>query len=613
MSEERHLYGYDFRSRMPCALGREKLAHATGFDTDHADRWLKDHFKHNEQRIEDLQKAEMVSGFPETEAMLVRALEVYAIVLTAAGMPIFERGRVLSVVEAEGEPGQLLATIALPVLDEFPARPLFTAFRSCMQLTAQVLGSDPDKTRPMAVLDEINERLVTKLDQKKALGPATEPICKLAFWADAPFRHLGKGTMLLGIGANSHKQDNSASDADSAIGLRLCQDKHATAKILRSAGLPAPDHFLASDEKDAAQAAEKLGWPVVVKPFDQERSNGVTTGIDNERALRKAVKKARSFAPRFLVEKHVPGICHRIMMANGKLIYVVIRRPKGVDGNGKDTIEDLVAAANAKLAEWPPWLRMKPYPFDRMTIEHLETQGFDENSVPEEGRYVELRSIPSEEWGGSIKDFTADIHPDNIELARAAADAMGLSNAGVDLMTTDITRPWHETGAIINEMNFRPEFVISGRKEAAEQLMPAIMKGKGRIPVHLVAGEGAVIEVARAARAQRAAGGTSCLLASATYCEDGEGREIPMAIDGLLERGVAMAQRLDAEERVIAGRWPDDFTRGFPVDRFETATIVGLAGAEAAQVEAELSRRTNVERISVDAAPPVASSAAQNV
>jgi cyanophycin synthetase len=59
---------------------------------------------------------------------------------------------------------------------------------------------------------------------------------------------------------------------------------------------------------------------------------------------------------------------------------------------------------------------------------------------------------------------------------------VGLDIAGVDFITTDITRSWLETGALICEVNAIPQI---GYNHGIEPMMLDLFKSGSRIPVHL--------------------------------------------------------------------------------------------------------------------------------
>jgi hypothetical protein len=58
------------------------------------------------------------------------------------------------------------------------------------------------------------------------------------------------------------------------------------------------------------------------------------------------------------------------------------------------------------------------------------------------------------------------IHPENIALAIHAAKVLRLELAGVDLISTDISQPYHANGACINEVNYAP---VLGRTHAFQR------------------------------------------------------------------------------------------------------------------------------------------------
>lgn len=97
---------------------------------------------------------------------------------------------------------------------------------------------------------------------------------------------------------------------------------------------------------------------------------------------------------------------------------------------------------------------------------------------------IPLRDIESTQWGGIDEDVTNMIHPDNLKIAFQATNLFELKVAGIDIITTDISKPWYETDAIINEVNFAP--LLGGgdisRKKIGE-FLDLLLKDDGRIPI----------------------------------------------------------------------------------------------------------------------------------
>jgi D-alanine-D-alanine ligase len=95
---------------------------------------------------------------------------------------------------------------------------------------------------------------------------------------------------------------------------RFCFDKGLAKGILEEAGLPTPDAFVLTSEAirhmgaGAAlrRAANRLGFPLVVKPSAQGSALGLTI-VEDPRDLTSAAMAAFDYGERMLVERFVPG------------------------------------------------------------------------------------------------------------------------------------------------------------------------------------------------------------------------------------------------------------------------------------------------------------------
>ena len=78
-----------------------------------------------------------------------------------------------------------------------------------------------------------------------------------------------------------------------------------------------------------------------MKPADANRGEGVSSGIYSESALNAAFLKAKkaSRTGSVIVQETLAGDCHRINVCGQEIISVVKRRPKGVVGDGRRTVE----------------------------------------------------------------------------------------------------------------------------------------------------------------------------------------------------------------------------------------------------------------------------------
>jgi cyanophycin synthetase len=158
-----------------------------------------------------------------------------------------------------------------------------------------------------------------------------------------------------------------------------------------------------------------------------------------------------------VVERHVAGRDHRVLVVNGKVVAVAERIPAHVIGDGGSTVQQLIDTANADPRRGRGHASvLTEIPADEGTIEYLSQSGLSLDSVPAAGQRVLLRPTANLSTGGTSIDRTDEIHPDNVTACEMAAGVIGLDIAGLDVLTSDISRPFHENGAVIIEVNSGP-------------------------------------------------------------------------------------------------------------------------------------------------------------
>ncbi|MDX9762791.1 MAG: acetate--CoA ligase family protein [Desulfomonilia bacterium] len=96
------------------------------------------------------------------------------------------------------------------------------------------------------------------------------------------------------------------------------KNEYEGALLLREWGIPVVDQILAADEEDAADAADKLGFPVVLKVCSEKvlhktEQGGVVLNVPDRQALRTAARdmlaRFDGIAPKLLVQKMAgPGV-----------------------------------------------------------------------------------------------------------------------------------------------------------------------------------------------------------------------------------------------------------------------------------------------------------------
>ena len=339
-------------------------------------------------------------------------------------------------------------------------------------LTAGSLGRSlllallPDEAREG--VDEIPEDFVwaeerdafIRFVQKNAFGPSTAALVRAAEERDVPWLRLNEYSMVqLGHGRWQQRIQATITSRTPHIAVEIASDKEETNRILGDLGLPVPEQRLVHSVPDAIRAAERIGYPVVVKPFNANHGRGVSLDLSDAEHVEIAFEKAREHSRGVLVESFARGFDHRLLVVNGELVAVAKRVPGHVVGDGERTIEQLVDEVNLDPRRGIGHEKI----LTRIELDYQATRLLDlldstTETVPAAGEVVYLRSTGNLSTGGTSVDLTDVIHPDNAEMARRAARAIGLDVAGIDFITSDITLSHKEEGGIICEVNAAPGF-----------------------------------------------------------------------------------------------------------------------------------------------------------
>lgn len=546
-------------------------------DLQAIDSWLEDVL---EVELDPLTPALRVENETESlgTAVAWRVLLLSRTLLQAVGVPVFYAGRVLRLEPDPQRPGQWLVALALAQVDQIP----FSCYAQILKTVIELLPWVSEKPRSERNIQDLFRQLQNRvLDPLAGNAPASKstiPFLQTAFQRNIPFIHLGIGVYQLGWGAKGRRLHGSGSDRDTGIGQKLSAHKVVSANLIRAAGLPAPSHLVVSGIEEAIRAARQFGWPVVIKPVDKDRGEGVVTDLADEQQLAAAFSSTLQVSDigQVIIERQVQGVCHRLLIAEGQLLYAIKRNPKSIQGDGRSTISQLIQAANRTELGKPPWSRAEPCPADDLALKTLEKAGYRPDSVPADGAWIPLRPIESTAWGGQSEDVTAKIHPENVQAACKAAELFGLNVVGVDLITPDISVPWYENGAIINEVNATPRI---GRSATSRASLPSFfdhfLPGDGRIPLEMFVGGDDAMAEARLRQERFVADGVRCYLTSHAVTCDPRGRNVPLQLADLYSRCRALLMDNDVEALIMVVQTDEFLDRDLPVDRIDRLSTVG--------------------------------------
>ncbi|MCA1938145.1 MAG: acetate--CoA ligase family protein, partial [Dechloromonas sp.] len=293
-------------------------------------------------------------------------------------------------------------------------------------------------------LDAAIKVLRRKVD-RKYLGPSTAAIVNAAEARKIPhIRLLDDGNLVqLGYGAAMRRIWTAETDATSAIAETISRDKDLTKDLISSVGVPVPEGREVDSADDAVDAAEDIGYPVVVKPTDGNHGRGVFIDLVTPEAVRKAYPIAAEEGSGVLVERSIQGIEHRLLIVGGKLVAANRSDLITVSGDGKSTVQQLI---DSQINTDPRRGETELHPLSIIRIDtaakiELERQGLTGDSVPAAGREVLIQRNANHAF-----DCTDDVHPETAAVAALAARVVGLDIAGIDLVCQDVSKPLAEQG-----------------------------------------------------------------------------------------------------------------------------------------------------------------------
>ncbi|TNE48472.1 MAG: cyanophycin synthetase [Deltaproteobacteria bacterium] len=314
-------------------------------------------------------------------------------------------------------------------------------------------------TDPDFVFEEELEGLIRRA-KRQALGPSTSALVKAAEERDIPWIRLNEYSLIqFGHGIHQQRIQATITSETRHIAVEIASDKEETNRILTDLGLPVPRQELVYSERAAVRAAERIGYPVVVKPLNANHGRGVSTNMTDRESVRTAYEQAREHSRGILVESFIQGMDHRMLVINGELIAVAKRVPGHIVGDGKHTIEELIDIVNSDprrgIGHEKVLTRLE---LDSQAQRLIENAGLTPESILPEGEPFFLRTTGNLSTGGEAIDLTDVVHPENREMAIRSAEAIGLDVAGIDFLTPDITRSYKEVGGAICEVNAAPGF-----------------------------------------------------------------------------------------------------------------------------------------------------------
>lgn len=356
-----------------------------------------------------------------------------------------------------------------------------------MAFVSKLMRESPRASAQLDV-DSLVDNLKTAHRHYLPGGTNALPFIMAAAERCLPFKVLMRDYIIFGYGAGSRIFRSSITETEKSIGVGLASNKVDTNRLLRLSGLPVADQARVANVQSAKHFAKIFGYPVVLKPDNASRGRGVYTNITDEAELKACFSELEKTFSVILLEKHMPGVYHRINVVGGELVLAVRRTLPYVTGNGILTIKALIDEMNAEPERNEPNSRMRKVVIDDDLHRCLRKQGYCLEDVLETGHSLYLKSIAKMSQGASQTDIEADMHPENLELCRKVARIMRLEVLGIDILSPDLTVPWYKTETSICEVNAQPQLDISSR-HAYPMILEKYIPQQPRVEVRITTDE----------------------------------------------------------------------------------------------------------------------------
>ncbi len=344
------------------------------------------------------------------------------------------------------------------------------------------------------------EMLQTRFDKTLFGGPTLYSLIEAGVKLDIPVFYLYEENQFQwGYGVKQLRGRSTTFHNDGIKDTEFTMFKDMVGEFLEMCGFPTPKSVNCFSEDEAVAEAQKIGFPVVLKPVAGHKGQGVTTEIKSEQEVRKAFQHIINLSEEqgkpfegALVQQQIYGTDHRLLCVGGKFVAALERVPAFVVGNGRDNIEKLIELENAKEIRLDnarsPLCKIK---IDENLKDYLSLQGKDLSYVPSEGEHVTLRRVANISAGGVSINVTSKMHSDNVKLVEDIARFFKVKCLGIDILAKDISKSWREGNFGIIEINAGPGVFMhlapayGGSIDVPRYIMLSHFndKEKGRIPI----------------------------------------------------------------------------------------------------------------------------------
>jgi cyanophycin synthetase len=285
-------------------------------------------------------------------------------------------------------------------------------------------------------------------------------------WRDAASRLgatievLGNEILEIRLGQDWTRVQQNTTALEREVTVAVAKNKPLVHRLLAKRRLRTPNYceFTLNEIARANDFVKKVASKCVVKPANGGGGRGVTTGVIGGVSLIRAAASAAVYGGDLMVEQQVHGDVYRLLYLDGVLMDAVLRKPSAVVADGKSTVRELIRLENEARLNTGPNLAHALIVIDMDVGSTLSAQGLTLSSVPTKGTAITLKMVINDNSQQDNLNAKHLLCKSIIEDGAAAAAAVGVRLAGIDVITPDPSVPLAESGGVILEVNTTPSY-----------------------------------------------------------------------------------------------------------------------------------------------------------
>jgi len=204
--------------------------------------------------------------------------------------------------------------------------------------------------------------------------------------------------------------------------------------------------------------AKEHGFPLCIKPNVSGFSRGSHFPITNNTELWKAALMVKVWWPSSVIEQYLRGANYRVLATQDQIVSIIRRYPPFIDGNGENSIGDLIDSENAIRQQMNLHPTIYPIKKSKDVSKYLARQGLSFDSVPARDERVYLFNRVALAPGGIVETIDKSKVPEiNKRLFCSVVKQFDATLFGIDvILEHGIEQDYTTQKCIFLEVNSRP-------------------------------------------------------------------------------------------------------------------------------------------------------------